>query len=84
MNMLKGGNLTNIFIGYEVIVTRIVITWSEIQLFYVTKATSINNDHGDKYSNMFGFVLKRLFCFSWTIVCCHVMYNCSPFKDSHK
>jgi hypothetical protein len=28
--------------------------------------------------------LKRLFCFSWTIVCCHVMYNCSPFKDSHK
>lgn len=58
-------------------------------LFYVTKetdysTTSINNEHGDKHSNMPGFVLKSLFCFSWRIICCHVMYNCSPFKDSDR
>jgi len=35
MNMLKGGNLTSIFIGYTVIVTRIIITWSEIQLCFM-------------------------------------------------
>jgi len=82
--MLKVGNLTSIFIGYTVIFTRITITWSEIQLFLVlTKetdysTTSINNDHGDKHSNMSDFVLKSLFCFSWTMVCCHVQLQ--PIK----
>jgi len=60
-----------------------------LTLFYVTKetdysTTSINNDPGNKHSNMSGFVLKSLFCFSWAIVCCLVMYNCNPFKDSHR
>jgi hypothetical protein len=64
------------------------LEWN-MTLFYVTKetdysTTSINNDQGDKHSNMSGFVLKSLFCFSWAIVCCLVMYNCSPFKYSHR
>jgi len=86
--MLIGGNLTSIFIGYTVIFTRITITWSEIQLSFMLQrrqiTTSINNDHGDKHLNMPEFVLKSLFCFPWTIVCCYVMYNCIPFKDSDR
>jgi hypothetical protein len=35
MNLLKGGNLAGIFIGYVVICTRITITWSEIQLIFM-------------------------------------------------
>jgi len=39
--MLKGGNLTSILIGYTVIFTRITITWSEIQLFFMLQRRQI-------------------------------------------
>jgi hypothetical protein len=64
------------------------LEWN-ISTFYITKETvysntSINNDYGDEHSNMSGFILKSLVCFWGIIICCHVMYNCNPFMDSHK